>query len=129
MSRSPTHNKTHAITLVAVAAIAANRFVAAEGKHAGDFTGDAASSAASFSMGVAETAAATGEAVSVVTDYSYLVEAGGAIALHDWVKPHADASGRAAVGGNTEHCGIAMSAATAAGQLIEVRLLPHLKAA
>lgn len=124
---APTSDKTHAITLLAIAAILPHRFVAAEGKHAGDFAGDAASSSASFSVGVSETAAASGEVVAVVTGYSYLVEAGGAIALHDWVKPHADASGRAAVGSNAEHCGIAMSAATAAGQLIEVRLLPHLK--
>ena len=74
-------------------------------------------------QGIAETAAQVGDALSVVTSYSYLVEAAAAIAFGQLVKP--DASGKAVVGSLTEHCARALGAATQAGQLVEVQLLPH----
>ena len=65
---------------------------------------------------------------SVITGYTALVEASAPIAAHAFVKPAADGSGKAAVGSNADHCGKALEAATAAGQLIEVVLYRHLHA-
>ena len=113
-------DKQHAITLVATAALAANRFVAYDGGYPTTAGG------AKAAQGVTETTAASGEAVSVVTGYSYLVEAGGAVAFGALVK--ADATGRAVTGSLTEHCGRALGAATAEGQLIEVEILKHVHA-
>lgn len=113
------YDKQHASTIVATAALAANRFAGFDGAPATSAGGshDAA--------GITETEAAVGGAVSVVTGYSYLVEAGEAIAQYAFVKPAADASGKAIAGTATDCCGFALEAASAAGQLIEVRLLPH----
>ena len=61
-------DKQHAVTLVAIAALAAHRFVAYDGGYP-DATGGAKDV-----QGVTETEAAVGDAVSVVVDYSYLVE-------------------------------------------------------
>jgi hypothetical protein len=72
---------------------------------------------------VTEHAAEVGEAVSAITDYSALVEASAAIAFGTFVTT--DATGKAAVGSTTNYCGRALGAATAAGQLVEVQLLPH----
>ncbi len=113
-------DKQHAITLVATAALAAHRFVAYDGGYPTTAGG------AKAAQGVTETAAASGEAVSVVTGYSYLVEAGGAVAFGALVK--ADATGRAVTGSLSEHCGRALGAATAEGQLIEVEILKHVHA-
>lgn len=118
---SPTFNKTHAITVVATAAIEANRFVCLAGTHAPAF---AAGAAANLDVvGVSETSAAAGDAFAATTAYSQLVEASEAIAVGDLVKPAAD--GKAAKGTQADHCGRAHSAATAAGALIEVQILPH----
>lgn len=114
-------DKVHAVTAVATAALAKNRFVALDGAHAATLP----TTGAGDCWGVSEEAAAVGEAVSLVTGYSYLVEASAAIALGDYVKPAADGSGKAAAGTLTDHCGRALSAATAAGQLVEVQILPH----
>lgn len=113
-------DKQHAITLVATAALAAHRFVAYDGGYPTTAGG------AKAAQGVTETTAASGEAVSVVTGYSYPVEAGGAVAFGALVK--ADATGRAVTGSLTEHCGRALGAATAEGQLIEVEILKHVHA-
>jgi hypothetical protein len=113
-------DKQHAITLVATAALAAHRFVAYDGGY------PTAAGGAKDVQGVTETAAASGEAVAVVTSYSYLVEAGGAVAFGALVKP--DLTGRAVTGSLTEHCGRALGAATAEGQLIEVEILKHVHA-
>lgn len=109
-------DKTHAVTVVAAIALAANRFVAYEGKY------PSAGGAAHDSQGVSEHAAEPGEAVSVVTGYSYPVEAAGPIVFGDPVI--ADASGRAVVATTGEHCGVALGAA-AAGQLVEVQICKH----
>ena len=111
------YDKTHAVTLVATAAVAACRFIAYDGGYPSAAGGPKAA------QGIAETAAQVGDALSVVTSYSYLVEAAAAIAFGQLVKP--DASGKAVVGSLTEHCARALGAATQAGQLVEVQLLPH----
>lgn len=117
-------DKTHAVTLVAQAAVPAYRFVS----YDGTLTVVAPGTAVKDCQGISEEAAANGEALSVVTAYSYLVEASAAIAFGDYVKPAADASGKAAVGSATDHCGRALGAASAAGQLVEVQILKHVHA-
>lgn len=116
-------NKVHAITMVAAVALAAHRFVAYDGGYATSAGG------AKDSQGITETSAEAGDALSVVTNYSYLVETSEAIAFGGYVKPAADGSGKAAVGAADEHCGRALGAATAAGQLIEVQIVQHTHAA
>lgn len=111
------YDKQHAITMVATAELAAHRFIAYDGGY------PSAAGGAKAVQGVSESSAQTGEALSVVTSYSYLVEAAAAIAFGQLVKP--DASGKAVVGSLTEHCARALGAATQAGQLVEVQLLPH----
>ncbi len=113
-------DKTHAVTIVATAAVAAHRFIS----YAGGYP--AAGGKANDSQGVSETAAAPGEALTVVTGYSYLVEAAEPIAFGDPVI--ADATGRAKLATTAEHCGVALGAATQVGQLIEVQICKHLHA-
>lgn len=115
-------DKTHATTVVAQAAIAPYRFVTYEGKQATA----AAAAAVNEVQGIAEEGAAQGDALSVVTGYSYLAEAGGAVAFGAYVKP--DADGKAIAGDAATHCGRALGAAAGAGALIEVQILPHVHA-
>ena len=110
------YDKTHAVLVVAAVAVAANRFIAYEGKY------PSAGGAAHDSQGVSENAALPGEDITVVTSYSYPVEAAGNIAFGDPVI--ADATGRAIVATTAEHCGVALGAATA-GQLVEVQICTH----
>ncbi len=117
-------DKVHAVTIVAQAAIAANRFVTYGGKQATATLTDGTF----FAQGVSENAAAEGEALSVITGYSALVESAADIKFGDLVKPNAD--GRAVVGSAAEHCGRALGAgdgSSTAKPLIEVQLLPHNK--
>ena len=113
-------DKQHAITMVATVALAAHRFAAYDGGY------PTAAGGAKDAQGVTETAAAPGEAVSVVTNYSYLVEAGGAIAFGALVKP--DAEGKAVAGTAADHCGRCLGVATQAGQLVEVQIYKHVHA-
>ena len=112
------HQKRFALTMVAVAALVANRFVAYDGTYATSAGG------AKDSQGVTENDAAIGDALSVVTDYSYPVEASAAVAFGDYIKPAADGTGRAAVGAIGDHCGRALGAA-AVGQLFECQIVQH----
>ena len=114
------YDKQHAVTLVAMATLAACRFVAYDGGY------PTAAGGAKDVQGVTETAADVGEAVSAITGYSALVEAGEAIAFGALVKT--DAVGKAMAGSATDHCGRALGAATAPGQLIEVQVLKHVHA-
>lgn len=111
------YNKVHAITMVAMAMMAANRFAAYDGGYPSIAGG------AKDAQGVTETAAEVGDAVSVITGYSALVEAEAAIAFGVLVKVGTD--GKAIAGTLADHCGRALGAATAAGQLIEVQLYKH----
>ncbi len=114
------YNKTHAITLVATAALAACRFAAYDGGY------PSVAGGAKDAQGVTETVAEVGDAVSVITGYSALVEAEAAIAFGVLVKVGTD--GKAIAGTLADHCGRALGAATAAGQLIEVQLYKHVHA-
>lgn len=116
------YDKQHAITLVATAAVAAARFVAYDGGHATSAGG------VKDAQGVSEQAGAVGDAISLITGYSAPVEASAAIAFGDYIKPAADGSGRADVGTLTDHCGRALGAVGAAGQLVEVQLVRHVHA-
>ncbi len=116
------HQKRFAVTLVAMAAIAANRIIAYDGTYATAVGG------VKDAQGVSEFDAASGDAVSVVTDYSYLVECSAAIAFGDYIKPAVDGTGRAAVGTLADHCGRALGATTAAGQLVEMQIVRHVHA-
>lgn len=111
------YDKTHAITLIATVALAANRFVAYDGGYPSTAGG------AKAAQGITETAAAVGEPVAVVTGYSYLVQAAEPIAFGALVAP--DATGQAVPGTLASHCGRALGAATQAGQLIEVQIYRH----
>lgn len=110
------YNKEDAVTVVATAALAANRFVAYDGGY------PSVAGGAKDVQGVSESAADIGEAVSVITEYSALVEAGEAIAQFALVKTDAGGTGKAMTGSTADNCGRALGAATAAGQLIEVQL-------
>ena len=116
------HQKDYAITLVATAVLAANRLIGYDGAYATSAGG------AHDAQGVSEMDAAIGDAVSVVTEYSYLVECSVPIALHDYINPAADGSGRAAVGTVGDHCGRALGATTVAGQLFEMQIVRHVHA-
>jgi hypothetical protein len=116
------HQKDDAVTLVATAALEANRIVAYDGAYA------TAAGAAHDAQGVCETAAAIGDAVSVVTEYSYLVECSEAITFGAYVKPATDGTGRGAVGSLTDHCGRALGATTVAAQLFEMQIVKHVHA-
>lgn len=113
------HQKCDAVTVVATATVAANRFIGYDGAHATSAGG------AHDSQGISEFAGVAGDALSVVTEYSYLVMASEVITQFAYVKPAIDGSGKAAVGASDEHCGRALGAATAAGQLIEVEIVKH----
>ncbi|MCL2886509.1 MAG: DUF2190 family protein, partial [Betaproteobacteria bacterium] len=105
--------KLHATTRVLTVDVAANRFIAYNGGYA------ATTGGVKDAIGVSETAGRAGEAIAVVTGWSYIVEADEAIALHAFVQPGAE--GHAVTGDADEHCGRALQAATAAGDLIEVQ--------
>lgn len=115
-------NKCDAVTIVATVDLVANRLIAYDGGYATSAGG------VKDAQGVSEFDAATGVAVSAVTEYSYLVEASAAIAFGDYIKPAADGTGRAAVGAIGDHCGRALGAATAAGQLFEMQIIRHIHA-
>ncbi|MBS0354022.1 MAG: DUF2190 domain-containing protein [Proteobacteria bacterium] len=115
------YQKTNAVTIVASAAVVGYRFIAHDGGYATSAGGN------KDTLGVSESAADVGAAFSAVTGFSFLVEAGEALAEHAFVKPAADGSGKAITGSATDHCGRVMpgSSSSAAGQLVEIRILPH----
>jgi hypothetical protein len=116
------HQKDDAVTVVCTAAIAINRIVAYDGTYA------TAAGGAKDAQGVSEAPGAIGEAISVVTEYSYLVECSEAIAFGAYVKPAVDGTGRGAAGTLTDHCGRALGATTVAGQLFEMQIVKHVHA-
>ena len=112
------YDKQHARTMLATAAIEANRFIALDGGYATN------AGATKDSAGVSESSASIGDVFPVITGFSALVVASEPIAQHAFVRPAADGSGKAATGTATDYCGRAMEAAVT-GQLVEIRLLPH----
>lgn len=116
-------DKQHSVTLIAAAALAACRFIGYDGDYA------TAAGGVKDCQGISENAAdAAGDPVSVVTGYSYLVEAGAAIAFGDYVKPDLAGTGKAIVGTLADHCGRALGAASGAGEFIEVQVTEHIHA-
>ena len=104
-----------ALPVVATGAITAARFVTPAGAVAG---------ADANTLGVARNAAAVGERFSVDALGTAVVEAGAAVSSGATVK--SDASGRAiAWASSGAKVGLAIEAATAAGQMIEVLLIPN----
>lgn len=104
------------LTVVAAGVIAANRFVTVAGAQA---TADA------NTLGVARSAAAAaGDKIPVDVMGTAIVESGAAISAGATLET--DASGRAVTWATSgPRVGIALEAATAAGQFIEVLLLPN----
>lgn len=109
-------DKRHAVTIVAIAALAAHRFGAYDGGYATSAGG------VKDCQGITETSAEIGDALPLVTSYSYLVEAGADLAFGAYVKPGTD--GKAIVGAVDDHCGRALGAC-ASGQLVEVQIVKH----
>ncbi len=102
-------------TIVAAGAIAAARFVTPAGAQAG---------ADANTLGVARNAAASGERVAVDVLGTAVVEAGAAISAGATVK--SNASGQAITWASSgAKVGLALTAATAAGQMIEVLIIPN----
>lgn len=103
------------LTITAIGAIASARFVTPAGAQAG---------ADVNTFGVSRFAAAAGEKVSVDVLGTAVVEAGAAVAAGATVK--SDASGRAIPWATSgAKVSMALEAATAAGQMIEVLLIPN----
>lgn len=103
------------LTVVASGAIVANRFVTPLNDQA---------VADENTLGVSRTAAADGEACPVDVIGTTTVEAGAVVAAGASLK--SDASGRAITWATSgAKVGIALSAAAAAGDLIEVLLVPN----
>lgn len=114
------YSKTHAVTIVATAAISARRFVAYDGTLATSAGG------AKDSQGISETGAAVGEAFSAITGYSGVVEVlTGPVAIGDYLKPAADGSGKAIVGTAQDHCARSLGVAVSGG-VVEAQIVPHL---
>lgn len=103
------------LTLALTGTVAANRFVKADGTQ---------SVADANTFGVARTAGVSGDKVPVDVMGTAVVEAGAAVAAGATVK--ADASGRAITWASSgAKVGQALDVATAAGQMIEVLLIPN----
>jgi hypothetical protein len=103
------------LPVVAAGAIASNRFVTAARQQTG---------ADGNALGVSLNAAASGEPLPIVSLGTAPVEAGAAVTAGATVK--SDSSGRAIAWATSgARLGVALTAATAAGQLIEVSLIPN----
>lgn len=103
------------LTLVATGAVTVARFVTPLGAQAG---------ADANTLGVARSAAAVGERFPVDVRGTTVVEAGAAVTLGATLK--SDASGRAIAWATSgAKVAVALEAATAAGQLIEVLLVDN----
>lgn len=103
------------LSLVATGALAAERFVTHAGAQAG---------AAARTLGVARAKAdAAGEAVPVDVLGTAVVEAGAAIAVGAQLET--DANGRAVTKAAGPAVAVALQAAGAAGEFIEVLLIPN----
>lgn len=103
------------LTLVASGTITANRFVTAAGAQAG---------ADANTIGVANTAGVAGDKFPADVLGTTTVESGAAFSA--WATLKSDASGRAITWATSgAKVAIALEAATAAGQFVEVLLIPN----
>jgi hypothetical protein len=116
------HQKDDAVTVVATVPLAINRLIGYDGAYATSAGG------VHDAQGVSEMDAAAGDALSVVTGYSYLVESSVPIAFGDYIKPATDGTGRAAVGTIADHCGRALGAMPTVGGLFEMQIVKHVHA-
>lgn len=104
-----------ALTVAATGTIAANRFITPAGAQAG---------ADANTLGVCRQAASSGDKVAADVIGTAIVEAGAALSAGASLK--SDASGRAITWVTSgAKVGIALEAATGAGQFIEVLLIPN----
>lgn len=104
-----------ALTVALTGTVAASRFVTPAGAQAG---------ADANTLGVTRTAGVSGDKVTADVLGTAIVEAGAAVAANATVK--SDASGRAITWvASGAKVGIALQAAGAAGDLIEVLLIPN----
>ena len=104
-----------ALTIPLTGTVAANRFVTALGAQTG---------ADGNSIGVARSSGVSGDKITVDLDGTAIVEAGAAITVGATIK--SDASGRAIPWATSgARVAIALEAATAAGQLVEVLLIDN----
>lgn len=104
-----------ALTKTLTGTVAANRFVTAAGAQAG---------ADANTFGACRQGGGSGDVVTIDVIGTAIVEAGAAVAANATVK--SDASGRAITWATSgAKVGLALEAATAAGQLIEVLLVPN----
>lgn len=103
------------LPLTLTGTVTGNRFVKYDGTQTG---------AGENSMGVARTSGVSGDVIPVDTDGTAVVEAGAAVTAGDTLK--ADSSGRGITWATSgAKIGVALQAATAAGQFIEVKLMPN----
>lgn len=103
------------LTVAATGTISAARFVTPAGAQAG---------ADANTLGVTRTAAVSGDKIPVDVLGTAVVEVGAAVSLGASLK--SDASGRAITWATSgAKVGIALEAATASGQFIEVFLIPN----
>jgi len=103
------------LTVALTGTVAVNRFVTPAGAQAG---------ADANTLGVARSAGVSGDKVTVDVLGTAIVEAGAALSAGATVK--SDASGRAITWVTSgAKVGLALEAATAAGQMIEVLLMPN----
>ena len=103
------------LTTALTGTVTANRFVTAAGAQAG---------ADANTLGVSRVSGVSGDKVPVDVLGTAVVEAGAALSAGATVK--ADASGRAITWVTSgAKVGLALEAATAAGQMIEVLLIPN----
>jgi len=103
------------LTAALTGTVAANRFVTPAGAQAG---------ADAYTLGVCRTAGVSGDKAPVDVLGTAVVEAGAAISAGASLK--SDSSGRAITWASSgAKVGIALQAATAAGQFIEVLLIPN----
>lgn len=105
-------------SLPAGGAVALHRFVTVDGTGAKQGTASASIIGASMNEVTAKELEAN-ERIVEIADGIVIVEAGGEVAAG--AKVSCDASGKAVEGGDTP-CGVALTAATADGQLITVKL-------
>jgi Uncharacterized conserved protein (DUF2190) len=103
------------LSIAATGTIVANRFVTKAGAQTG---------ADGYALGVARTDAASGGRVTVDVIGTSIVEAGAAVSAGDTLK--VDSSGRGITWATSgAKVGLALEAAGAAGQFIEVLLIPN----
>jgi hypothetical protein len=108
-------NSIFALTLISSAALTANRFITPAGAAAG---------AGANTLGVnRQTVTASGQAVTVDVIGTAIVEAGAAVSQFATVQ--SDATGRAITYSSGARTGIALQAASTAGNFIEVLLLQN----